>query len=150
MKLERKYGLDCEGSLKMVGIEQRSNASLRIYTMFLKLLESQIPVKDLQTTLKFRHASDFANQLNVHVNHLNRSVKEFTQKTTTQVIASYRLQESKTLLKQRTRNVSEIAYMLGFSEPTHFNNFFKKHTQVSPLKFRELYNKSKHLVLLSI
>jgi len=53
-------------------------------------------------------------------------------------------------LKQRTRNVSEIAYMLGFSEPTHFNNFFKKHTQVSPLKFRELYNKSKHLVLLSI
>ncbi|SEW28893.1 hypothetical protein SAMN05428988_4004 [Chitinophaga sp. YR573] len=27
---------------------------------------------------------------------------------------------------------------LGFNEPTHFNNFFKKNVQLSPLKFRNL------------
>jgi AraC-like DNA-binding protein len=32
--------------------------------------------------------------------------------------------------------VADISYSLGFQEVTHFNNFFKKHTQVSPLKFR--------------
>jgi AraC family transcriptional regulator, transcriptional activator of pobA len=32
--------------------------------------------------------------------------------------------------------VSEIAYTLGFKELSHFNNFFKKHTQMSPLQFR--------------
>jgi len=130
-------------------LPQSGSATQRIYSMFQELLENQFPIYDLQTALKFRHASDFANQLNVHVNHLNRSVKKFTQKTTTQVIAKRLLQESKILLKQSTRNVSEISYALGFSEPTHFNNFFKKHTQVSALKFRELYIESQDLVVLS-
>lgn len=34
--------------------------------------------------------------------------------------------------------ISEIAYALGFNETTHFNNFFKKHTNQSPLKFRNV------------
>jgi AraC-like DNA-binding protein len=63
-------------------------------------------------------------------------VRETTEKTTTQLIAERVLQESKILLKHSAWTVSEIAYALGFSEVTHFNNFFKKHTQLNPLKFR--------------
>jgi AraC-like DNA-binding protein len=44
--------------------------------------------------------------------------------------------ESKILLKHSGWNVSEIAYALGFTETTHFNSFFKKHVELSPLKFR--------------
>ena len=84
-----------------------------------------------------RSASDFAEQLNVHVNHLNRAVKDTTGKTTTQVIAERLIQEAKVLLKHSKWNVGEIAYALGFTEVTHFNNFFKKHLHTSPLKFRE-------------
>ena len=40
------------------------------------------------------------------------------------------------LLRDRDLSVTDIAYALGFTEVTHFNNFFKKHTQVSPTKFR--------------
>jgi AraC-like DNA-binding protein len=83
-------------------------------------------------------ASDFAEQLNVHVNHLNRSVKENTGKTTSQIIAERMLQEAKILLKYSPLNISEIAYALGFTETTHFNNFFKKHAQLSPLRFRKV------------
>ncbi len=32
----------------------------------------------------------------------------------------------------------EIAYGLGFTEATHFNNFFKKHTRQSPTQFRNV------------
>jgi AraC-like DNA-binding protein len=32
--------------------------------------------------------------------------------------------------------VSEIAYSLGFEEVAHFSNFFKKHTSLSPLHYR--------------
>jgi len=85
-----------------------------------------------------RGASDYAKQLNVHVNHLNRAVKETTEKTTTQLIAERFLQEAKVLLKHSAWSVSEIAYALGFTEVTHFNNFFKKHAQISPLKFRNV------------
>ncbi len=114
------------------------NASQRIASMFLELLERQFPVDENHQTLSLRSASDFAKQLNVHVNHLNRSVKEATDKTTSQIIAERVLQEAKILLKHSHWSVSEIAYTLGFTEASHLNNFFKKHAGLSPLKFRNI------------
>ena len=114
------------------------HASQRISTLFLELLERQFPIDDNHQKIELRSASDYANQLNVHVNHLNRAIKETTEKTTSQLIAERFLQEAKILLKHSAWSVSEIAYALGFNEVTHFNNFFKKHTQISPLKFRNV------------
>ena len=118
--------------------KQPMNASQRISALFLELLERQFPIDDNHQTLNLRSASDFAKQLNVHVNHLNRAVKENTDKTTSQIIADRILRESKILLKHSAWNVSEIAYALSFTEITHFNNFFKKHVKLSPLKFRNV------------
>jgi AraC family transcriptional regulator, transcriptional activator of pobA len=122
----------------MNSLQKPRKASQRIATLFLELLERQFPINNSQPTLKLRTPSDFANQLNVHVNHLNRSLKETTQKTTTQIISERILQESKILLSHSNWTVSEIAFALKFTEVTHFNNFFKKHTQASPLKFRSV------------
>lgn len=118
--------------------KQLINASQRISTLFLELLERQFPIDDNHQTVSLRSASDYANQLNVHVNHLNRAVKETTGKTTSTVIAERILQEAKIILKHSNWSVAEIAYALGFTEVTHFNNFFKKHVQLSPLKFRNV------------
>jgi AraC family transcriptional activator of pobA len=127
-------------AMKMEPIEHlvktKVNASQRIATLFLELLERQFPIEENHQTIQLRTASDFSLQLNVHVNHLNRAVKLVTQKTTSQLIADRILQESKILLKHSQWNVSEIAFSLGFTEVSHFNNFFKKHMQLSPLKFR--------------
>jgi len=65
-------------------------------------------------------------------------VETIEHKTTSQIIADRVLQEAKILLKHSPWNVSEIAYGLGFTETTHFNNFFKKHVQLSPLKSRKI------------
>jgi AraC family transcriptional regulator, transcriptional activator of pobA len=116
--------------------KQPLNASQRISTLFLELLERQFPIDENHQTVSLRSASEYANQLNIHVNHLNRAVKETSQKTTSQLIAERILQESKILLRHSKWNVAEISYALGFTEVTHFNNFFKKHVQISPLKFR--------------
>ena len=116
--------------------KQEMNASKRISALFLELLERQFPIDDSHRSVSHRSASDFANQLNVHVNHLNRAIKEITDKTTTVIISERILQESKILLKHSSWSVSEVAYSLGFKEVTHFNNFFKKHTNMNPTKFR--------------
>ena len=114
------------------------NASQRISTLFLELLERQFPIDDTHQILRFRSASDYAEKLNVHVNHLNRAIKESTDKTTSQIIAERVVQEAKILLRQTAWSISEIAYALSFTEVTHFNNFFKKHVQLSPMKFRNV------------
>lgn len=114
------------------------NASQRISSLFVELLERQFPIDDNHPCIQLRTASQYADQLNVHVNHLNRSVRENLHKTTTQVIADRLVQESKILLRHSKWGVAEIAFALGFAEPTHFNNFFKKHTKVSPTQFRNV------------
>lgn len=116
--------------------QQPINASQRIATLFLELLERQFPIDESHPKVSIRSASDFAAQLNIHVNHLNRAVRAITDKTTTQIIGERILQEAKIMLRHSTWNVSEISDALGFKEVTHFNNFFKKHAGQSPLKFR--------------
>ncbi len=129
------FAMKREPSSQMKG--QRFNASQRIATLFLELLERQFPIDDAHQRMQFRTASDFAGQLNIHVNHLNRAVKEVTQKTTSQLIAERTVQEAKILLKHSHWNVAEIGFALGFQEPTHFNSFFKKQLGTSPLKYRK-------------
>ena len=117
--------------------KQEVSASKRIASLFLELLERQFPIDENYPQVSLRSASNFAEQLNVHVNHLNRAVKQTTEKTTSQIISERLLQEAKILLKYSNWNVSEIAFALGFTEATHFNNFFKKRMATSPLKFRK-------------
>ena len=130
------FGMKLEPSLHLQ--QKNKTASERIASLFLELLERQFPIDENHSKIDFRTASDFAKQLNVHVNHLNRSVKKVTDKTTTQIIADRILREAKILLEQSAWNISEISFVLGFTEATHFNNFFKKHTGMTPSKFRSL------------
>lgn len=112
------------------------NASARIISLFIELLERQFPVESPNQKLRLRSAKEYAERLSIHVNHLNKVLKENTGRTTTEIISSRMLQEAKILLKQTDWNVSEIAYSLGFEEVAHFSNFFKKQTAVTPLSFR--------------
>jgi len=112
------------------------NASARIVSLFIELLERQFPIESQQQTLKMRTAKDYADRLAIHVNHLNKVLKESTGKTTTDIIGSRIALEAKILLKHTDWNISEIAYSLGFEEVAHFSNFFKKQTAMAPLAFR--------------
>lgn len=113
------------------------NASARVSSLFIELLERQFPIESPQQRLALRTAKDFADRLSVHVNHLNKVLKENTGQTTTDLISARIIQEAKILLKQTNWNVSEIAHSLGFEEIAHFSNFFKKQTTLAPLAFRE-------------
>jgi len=112
------------------------NAGARVTALFIELLERQFPIESPGQKIQLRSAKDYADRLAVHVNHLNKVLKESTGQTTTHIISSRIAQEAKMLLRQTDWNISEIAYCLGFEEVAHFSNFFKKQTAVSPLQFR--------------
>jgi AraC-like DNA-binding protein len=113
-----------------------SNAAARISSLFLELLERQFPIESLDQRMRLRSPVDFSDQLSVHVNHLNRSLKEVTQKTTTQLITERVSQEARMLLRHTNWNISEIGFCLGFEEPAHFINFFRKNNQETPKTYR--------------
>ncbi|WMI64821.1 helix-turn-helix domain-containing protein [Aestuariibaculum sp. YM273] len=116
--------------------EQHMNASERLTTVFLELLERQFPVESADKPLGLKTAKHFADNLSVHSNSLNRAVKEVTGKPTSAHISERIAQEAKALLHHTNWNISEIAYALGFDYPTYFNNFFKKQTGTNPKTFR--------------
>jgi AraC-like DNA-binding protein len=112
------------------------NASARVSSLFIELLERQFPIETPHQKLGLRTAKDYADRLSVHVNHLNKVLKENLGSTTTDIISGRIVKEAKILLKQTNWNVSEIAYSLGFEEVAHFSNFFKKQTTLAPISFR--------------
>ncbi|MDB5268287.1 MAG: Transcriptional regulator [Hymenobacter sp.] len=114
------------------------SAAERVGTQFAELLARQFPRQSPQPPLRLRTATDYADQLAVHVNHLNRVLKETTGHTTTALISSRLTQEAKRLLKQTAWSVSEIADSLGFADVAHFCTFFKRHAGQTPGDFRRL------------
>jgi AraC family transcriptional activator of pobA len=116
--------------------DQVKNAAHRITNVFLELLERQFPVESTSRPLKLRTAQDYATTLNLHVNYLNRAVKETTGKSTTTHISERIASEAKALLLHTDWNVADIGYALGFEYPTYFNNFFKRVTGTNPTSLR--------------
>lgn len=115
---------------------QHPDANSRITSIFTELLERQFPIETPSQRFNLRSAKDFADLLSVHVNHLNRAIRQTTGKTTTTHIFERLTSEAKALLRHTNWNVAEISYSLGFEEPAHFNNFFKKQTNVTPSSYR--------------
>jgi AraC-like DNA-binding protein len=115
-----------------------SNGALRMTDLFFDLLEKQFPVSSPNNKMKYRYPVDFAAALSVHVNHLNRCLKDITGKTTSQHIADRIILEARILLHGSKWNICEIGYCFGFEEGPHFINFFKKNVKMSPNAYRRL------------
>lgn len=117
---------------------KESNSSMRLGNHFKELLEGQFPILNPAYKMHLRHPAEFADALFVHVNHLNRSLKEVTEKTTSQLIADRIFLESKILLQNTEWNVNEISWCLGFEDTAHFIKFFKKNAGTTPSGLRKV------------
>lgn len=83
-----------------------------------------------------KQVSDYAVKLFVSANTLNKIVKDMTGKTAKEIINEKVILESKRMLLYTSSDISEIAFTIGFEEPTHFIRFFKAHTLQTPKEYR--------------
>jgi AraC family transcriptional activator of pobA len=126
-------------ALKMTPAESYftpTDSSSRIAMFFTELLERQFPVDPYNKTIQLKTPQDYAERLSIHVNHLNRSVKKVTGKTTSSIITDRLIAEAKILLVHSGWNVTEIATALGFDDPSYFARLFKLHTGIAPTSFK--------------
>jgi AraC family transcriptional activator of pobA len=113
------------------------SAPARLTSRFIELLEQQFPLENPQQQLYLRTALGYADHLAVHVNYLNKVLRETTGRTTTDLIMGRMAQEAQALLRQTHWTLAEIADSLGFADVAHFSHFFKRHAAVSPGAYRK-------------
>lgn len=113
------------------------NRSSQIVKTFKKLLEKHY--RDLaegKASTLFQ-VQDYAREQSLHPNYLSNVIKSKTGKSISTWITDKTIAEAKSLLKNSSNSISQIAFQLGFAESTNFSNYFKKHTNLSPALFRK-------------
>ncbi len=117
---------------------EEGNRGSQIVKSFKRLLETEFKkVLDGNQTDHKLQTQYFAEKLNLHPNYMNSVIKSKTGRTVNDWISKRTLSVAKTLLINTPYSSKEIAYKLGFSEPTHFSRFFKNHTKLSPGLYRK-------------
>ena len=66
---------------------------------------------------------------------LHRRVKEATGITVGEFIRNLRLQQAARMLEKGDNTVQQVAWAVGFSNPTHFSAAFKRYFGVSPMEY---------------
>jgi AraC-like DNA-binding protein len=100
-------------------------------TAFRKALDEQICTS--------RSVQHYADYLRITRKRLNLATGKFLGKSAKKVIEERVILEVKRLLLYTRDSVKEIGFTLGFSDPTNFNKFFKKHAGTSPAEFRKAH-----------
>jgi AraC family transcriptional activator of pobA len=85
------------------------------------------------------HKIDFYSQLlNTNSKKLTTLVKQYLGDTPATVIQSIKILEAKRKLANKQSSIQEIAFDLGFDQPTYFTKYFKKATGITPKEFQSL------------
>lgn len=109
-----------------------NNEVQELFVRFYRLLEKKISTS--------RNVIDYCKWLGISYDKLNSICKELTNKTVKQYIDKVIILKSKSLLLDPKENINQIAYSIGFDEPTNFTKFFKKHTNFTPKEFQKNSN----------
>lgn len=87
--------------------------------------------------VEWHHSTQYAQQLHITPDHLNRTIQSLTGKTAKVYIQTRICIAAKRMLYFSDLSTKEIGYKLGFSEASNFSTFFKKNTHQSPTAFRK-------------
>lgn len=87
---------------------------------------------------------DIANEVNMTPPSFCRYLKKVTGKTFTSLVNEYRIVHASKLLTEKPTSITEICYLSGFNNFSHFNKLFKKKTGWSPSNYR---NEMKKIIL---
>lgn len=68
---------------------------------------------------------------------IHRKLQALTNQSATQFIRSYRLDRAIDLIKKDAKSISEIAYSVGFSDPSYFSKCFQQQFNMTPTEAKD-------------
>lgn len=111
--------------------ELKKGADLDYTLLFKDLLE--------ENYRQIKNVAAYTEMLHVSEKRLNHATSTVLGKSPKEMIDERILLEAKRLLTHTSQSIKEVAFAIGFDEPTNFIKYFRKHTSQTPTEFREHY-----------
>lgn len=127
LKMILIYMLRLSGS--SMSDKQHNSSEVQSFRQFSTLVE--------QHFLTQKPLSFYCQQLGINENRLNYLCKKVTDQSPKKILNGRILLEAKRLLAHSNKNLTEIAYTLGYMDPSYFSRFFARHTGESPSDYRK-------------
>lgn len=117
-----------QGSIRTSTADAQADKNQHLLAQFKTLLADHF--------IEERNVSFYADKMFLTPKYFSTVIKEASGKTAGAWINEMLLLESKVRLQNKNQSIAQIADHLRFSDPSHFGRFFKKHTGLSPLAYR--------------
>jgi CheY-like chemotaxis protein/anti-sigma regulatory factor (Ser/Thr protein kinase) len=113
---------------KIENVEQKFKGIDPYTEKFFKIIFEQIDNSEFSVEL-------FADMMATNRSHFQRKIKSLTGYSPSELIKLVRLEKSKELLQEKKGNITEVAYMCGFSSQSYFTKSFTQQFGQSPSQF---------------
>lgn len=110
-------------SIKQKSTIKQLNITLKAERLLLENLSEPKPLESI------------ADECGVSYSYLRRAFGKIYQTTMHQYLHSYRMEQAKIYLQTGDKNISEVAYMVGYNHLGHFSDEFKKYFGKLPSQF---------------
>lgn len=124
-----------------------------VYNKFIKqkVAQKKTPdwVKELKQIMQDQidsnlNLTEISRTLDINSSYLSREFsKHFDNLSFGEYIRKLRIEKAIELIKKDNFSLTEVAYLTGFSDQSHFTRIFKQHTGKSPSLYKKEWGKSK-------
>lgn len=102
----------------------------RFLLQLIEIIKANLSNSDLKI-------DDLGKELGMSHTPFYKKIKQLTNQTPNDFLKNIRLEQARKLLTDKNLNISEIAYLTGFSSPKYFRECFKKQYGQSPSEYLE-------------
>ena len=107
-----------------------------IFVQFTELVEKNIN--------SVKSVKEYADMMHVSKKTVNLMTRKAIDMSAKQYIIQQLILKIRLKLSFEQKSINEVAYALGFTEPSNMTRFFKKNTKVSPSEFRDMIKHDKN------
>jgi AraC-like DNA-binding protein len=100
-----------------------------------RFLEKVMKIMQDQSIDPEFNTESFSKEIGLSRSQLHRKLKALTDQSVTDFTRSYRLNHARQLLENQFGNIAEIAFEVGFSNPSYFAECFKKQFGMLPSEY---------------
>jgi AraC-like DNA-binding protein len=115
---------------------ESNRSSIRLLKSFTGLYMRDFKTINTGNVIKLKKIADYADELGVSQNHLNDTIKALTGKSAGQLIKDQLIKQATMCLRHSHKSISEIAYRLGYDDPSYFARYYKSQTGKTPIESR--------------